>query len=67
MMSHPSPDAAIPGATSEIPIEKVISEELSVVRKSRAGLMTDQGHPRIHIGIILVCIGINLMFFFVPA
>jgi hypothetical protein len=64
MMSHPSPDAASPGATSEIPIEKVISEELSAVRKSRAGLMTDQGHPRIHIGIILVCIGINLMYFF---
>jgi len=62
-MSHPSPDAASPGATSEIPIEKVISEELSAVRKSRAGLMTDQGHPRIHIGIILVCIGINLMYF----
>jgi hypothetical protein len=64
MMSHPSPDAAIPVATSEIPLGKVISEELSAVRNSRAGLMTDQGHPRIHIGIILVCIGINLIFFF---
>jgi hypothetical protein len=64
MMSHPFPDAAIPVTTSEIPIEKVISEELSAVRNSRAGLMTGQGHPRIHIGIILVCIGINLMYFF---
>ena len=63
-MSHPSPDAAIPVATSDIPIEKVISEELSAVRNSRAGLMTEQVHPRIHIGIILVCIGINLMYFF---
>jgi hypothetical protein len=63
-MLHPSPDAAIPGATSEISIEKVINEELSAVRKSRASLMTEQGHPRIHIGIILACIGINLMFFF---
>ena len=62
-MSHPPPDAAIFGATSEISIEKVISEELSAVRKSRAGLMTEQGHPRIHIGIILVCIGINLIYF----
>ena len=63
MMSHPSPDAAIPGTTSEIPIGNVISGELSAVRKSRAGLMTDPGHPRIHIGIILVCIGINLVYF----
>ena len=63
-MSHPVPDAAISVATSEIPIEKVISEELSAVRNSRAGLMTGQVHPRIHIGIILVCIGINLMYFF---
>jgi hypothetical protein len=62
-MLHPSPDAAIPGATSDIPIEKLIREELSAVRKSRAGLMTDQGHPRIHIGIILGCIGINLIYF----
>jgi len=62
-MSHPSPDAAIPGSPSEIPIENVIRNELSVVRKSRAGLMTDQVFPRIHIGIILVCIGINLMYF----
>ena len=62
-MSHPSPDAAIPGSPSEIPIENVIRNELSVVRKSRAGLMTDQVFPRIHIGILLVCIGINLMYF----
>jgi hypothetical protein len=63
MMSDPSPDAAIPGSPSEIPIENVISEELSAVRKNRAGLITDQLHPRIHIGIILVCIGINLVYF----
>jgi hypothetical protein len=63
-MSHPTPDAAIPGATSDIPIEKLIREELSTVRKSRAGLMTDKVHPHIHIGIILGCIGINLIYFF---
>ena len=62
-MSHPSPDAAIPGVASDIPIEAVIREELTAVTKSRAGLMTDQGHPHIHIGIILGCIGINLIFF----
>ena len=62
-MSHPSPDAAIPGVTSDIPMEKLIHEELSAVRKSRATLMTDQGHPRIHIGILLLCIGINLFYF----
>jgi len=62
-MSHPSPDAAIPGSTSDIPIEKLIREELSAVRKNRASLMTDKVHPHIHIGIILVCFGINLIYF----
>jgi hypothetical protein len=59
----PSPDAAIISPPSDFAINQVIGDELSAVRKSRAGLMTDQGHPRIHIGIILVCIGINLVYF----
>ena len=63
-MSQPSPDAAIPRPPSDFAINQVIGNELSAVRNSRAGLMTEQGHPRIHIGIILVCIGINLMYFF---
>jgi hypothetical protein len=62
MMSS-SPDAAILSPPSDFAINQVIGDELSAVRKSRAGLMTDQGHPRIHIGIILVCIGINLVYF----
>ena len=62
-MSHPSPDAAIAGAAADIPIEKLIREELSAVRKNRASLMTEQSHPLIHIGIILGCIGINLIYF----
>jgi hypothetical protein len=62
-MMSPSPDAAILSPPSDFAINQVIGDELSAVRKSRAGLMTDQGHPRIHIGIILVCIGINLVYF----
>jgi hypothetical protein len=62
-MSHPAPDAAIPTTDPDIPIEKLIHEELSAVRKSRATLMTDPGHPHIHIGILLLCIGINLFYF----
>jgi hypothetical protein len=62
-MMSPSPDAAIISPPSDFAINQVIGDELSAVRKSRAGLMTDQGHPRIHIGIILVCIGINLVYF----
>ena len=62
-MSQPSPDAAIPGSPSDFAINQVIGNELTAVRNSRAGLMTKQGHPRIHIGIILGCIGINLIYF----
>jgi hypothetical protein len=62
-MMSPSPDAASLSPPSDFAINQVIGDELSAVRKSRAGLMTDQGHPRIHIGIILVCIGINLVYF----
>ena len=62
-MMSPSPDAAILSPPSDFAINQVIGDELSAVRKNRAGLMTDQGHPRIHIGIILVCIGINLVYF----
>jgi len=63
-MSQPSPDAAIPGPPSDFAINQVIGNELTAVRNSRAGLMIGRVHPRIHIGIILVCIGINLMYFF---
>jgi hypothetical protein len=62
-MALPSPDAVITSSPSDIPLSQVISDELSAVRKNRAGLMTDPGHSRIHIGILLLCIGINAIYF----
>ena len=58
-----SPAAVITSSPSEIPLSQVISDELSAVRKNRAGLMTDRGNSRIHIGILLLCVGINVMYF----
>ena len=60
-----SPDAVISSSPTEIPLSQVISDELSAVRKNRAGLMTDPGHSRIHIGILLLCIGINAIYFLI--
>ncbi len=52
-MALPSPDAVMSSSPTDIPVSQVISDELSAVRKNRAGLMTDRGNSRIHIGIIL--------------
>lgn len=60
-----STDAVISSSPTEIPLSQVISDELSAVRKNRAGLMTDTGHSRTHIGIILLCIGINAIYFLI--
>ena len=60
-----SPDAVISSSPTEIPLSQVISDELSAVRKNRAGLMTDPGHSRTHIGILLLCIGINAIYFLI--
>jgi len=60
-----SPDAVISSSPTEIPLSQVISDELSAVRKNRAGLMTDPGHSRIHIGILILCIGINAIYFLI--
>jgi len=57
-MALPPPDA-VPGSPSEIPLSQVISDELSAVRKNRAGLMAEHGNYRIHIGILCLCVGIN--------
>jgi hypothetical protein len=62
-MALPSPDAVMSSSPTEIPVSKVISDELSEVRKNRAGLMTDRGNSRIHIGILLLCISINVIYF----
>ncbi len=53
----------VPGSPSEIPFSQVISDELTAVRKNRAGLMTGQIHPQIHTGILFLCIGINAIYF----
>jgi hypothetical protein len=63
MMSYPVPEAALHGSPSDTSIGNVIINELAAVRKSRTNLMAGQVHSRIHIGIILVCIGINLVYF----
>jgi len=58
-----SPDAVMSSSPTDIPLSQVIRDELSAVRKNRAGLMTDRGNSRIHIGILLLCIGINTIYF----
>jgi len=60
-----SADAVISSSPTEIPLSQIISDELSAVRKNRAGLMTDTGHSRSHIGILLLCIGINAIYFLI--
>lgn len=52
-----------PGSPSEIPLSHVISDELTEVRKNRTELMTGHMYPRIHVGILLLCFGINAMYF----
>ena len=64
-MALPSPVAVVPTFPSDIPLGQVISDELSAVRKNRAELMTDPVHSRIHIGILLLCIGINVIYFLI--
>ena len=53
----------VPGSPSEIPLSQVISDELTEVRKNRTELMTGHIYPRIHVGILLLCFGINGMYF----
>ncbi len=56
------PPDPVPGSPSEIPLSQVITDELSAVRKNRAGLMAEQGNYRIHIGILCLCVGINVTY-----
>jgi hypothetical protein len=58
-----SPDAVTSSSPTDIPLSQVIRDELSAVRKNRAGLMTDRGNSRTHIGILLLCVGINAIYF----
>ena len=57
------PAVASSSSPTEIPLSQIIGDELSGVRKNRAGLMTDRGNSRIHVGILLLCVGINVMYF----
>jgi len=61
-MALPSSDA-LSSSAPDIPLSQVISDELTAVRKNRAGLMTGQIHPQIHIGILFLCIGINAIYY----
>ena len=45
------------------PINSVIRDELSAVRKSRAALFAEPGHPVVHAAILLLCIAVNVGYF----
>lgn len=62
-MAPASSDGAAGSPPPDIPLRQVIGCELSAVRKKRSELMTDVAQPRIHGGVLILCIGINLMYF----
>jgi hypothetical protein len=64
-MAPLTPVTGVSTSASDVPLSQVISDELTAVRKNRRELMTDPVHSRIHIGIILLCIGINFVYFFI--
>ena len=61
-MAFVLPDGTMCSPLSDIPISQVIRDELSTVRKNRSELMTDLAHSRIHIIVIILCIGINVIY-----
>ncbi len=56
-------DGATGGSPSDNSISQVIYDELSAVRKNRSELMTGLVHTGFHIGVLVLCIGINLLYF----
>jgi hypothetical protein len=62
-MTFPSPGPAGNGSSPDIPLSQVIRDELSAVRKNRAGLMTPPETSRIHNIVLFLCAGINVLFF----
>jgi hypothetical protein len=62
-MTYPPPGSAGNGSSPDIPLIHVIRDELSAVRKNRAGLMAQPETPRIHILVLFLCIAINVFFF----
>ena len=62
-MTFPPPGSARNSSFPDIPLSQVIRDELSAVRKNRAGLMAQPEKPRIHIIVLFLCAGINVLFF----
>lgn len=51
------------GLPDEIPLNRVIREELTAVEKNRADLMTSQGFPIQHSFVLFLCVLVNVAFF----
>jgi len=64
-MTFLPPGSAGNGSSPCIPLSQVIRDELSAVRKNRAGLMTEPKTPRIQIFVLFLCAVINVLFFLV--
>lgn len=62
-MAPASSDGTTGSSPADIPIRQVIGDELSAVRKKRSELMTEVVQSHIHIGVLILCIGINLLYF----
>lgn len=63
-MAAASPDGATCSLPSEIPLSQVIHDELSAVRKNRSDLLAGDVHPVLHASVLLLCLGINGIYFF---
>lgn len=48
----------------DTPISQVIRDELFAVRKNRAAVFAERDHPRVHVVVLLICIAINVAYFF---
>lgn len=56
-------DAAPGTPPRDLPISSVIRDELFAVRKTRAAMFAEEGHPRVHAAVILLCIAVNIGYF----
>jgi len=62
-MAPVPPDGAAGSLPSDGPLSRVIRDELSAVRKNRSELITGEVHSLFHICVLILCIGINGMYF----
>jgi hypothetical protein len=51
------------GLPEDIPLRQVIRDELATVQKSRADVMNPKSPGGVHVGILLVCLLVNVIFF----